>query len=305
MPVTPNPQTSSLAVVETVPAATAGFRSHCLGDAYHIRFAGVSDLVRAAAVGADRGDLHRFDFTDSYFIGREFGGFADVVKACESTWQFGCDRVEELSRELEREELPRPTVVRRRRVWDEHAGDEIDVDRWKAGEPFFRETTKVRTTGPRVIRFLVQLGANSYMGSDDLFWRGALAVTLARLVEDAGYRTEIHAFCMVEQLVIERGAPGHVTTSLELKGAGDALDVSSLVNVTSGWFYRTAMFAAWTVPNKRLCSHLGVTVEQSSPKAVEYLAAGARPWVIADVYNKAGCVALARELLAELVAESK
>jgi len=287
-------------VVEILPAATAGFPSYCHGNAYRLRFAGASDMVRVAAAGVNRRECRlNLDVTDAGWIGRKFNDFGDVVKSVEGTWQAGCDRVEELARELEREELPRPTVVRRRRVWDEFAGDEIDVDRWKAGEPFFRETTKVRASGPRVISLLAQLGANSHMESEAIFWRGALAVTLARIVEDAGYRSEISTFAMTP------GAPQHVLTTCELKGAGDALDVSSLVNVTSGWFFRTVMFASWTAPGKALEDCLGSMLEYAPAKAVEYLAGNARPWVIANVYNKASAVALAKTYLAQLVAESK
>jgi hypothetical protein len=292
-------------VIEKIPAASIGMGQWGSVDAYHFRYTGAADMVRIAELGADRRELHDFSYfySDPDWIGRKFSNFAEIVKAVDGTWKEGCARVEEMSRELESEELPRPTVIKRRRVWDEYAGDEICIDRYRSGDPFFRDNLKVRSPGPRLINFLVQLGANSERASDDLFWRGALAITLARIVEDAGYRSEITAFATVKHGVENPSCP-HILTTCELKGAGDSLDISSLVNVTSGWFFRTVMFASWTAPGEVLDDHLG-SMKEATPEVVEYLASGARPWVISGIYNKRAALARARELLAELVKESR
>ncbi len=294
------------AVVRVVPSELLGFgRKARLWQrstpfAYHIEFNGVGDMVRLATEGASRSDLYSFDFfSDPVWIGREFKTFAEIVKATDTVWTHGVDRVEEMSRELEREELPKPTVIKRRRVWDEAAGDEIDFDRYRAADPYFRDTTRTRTNGPRVITIIIQLGQNAWMDSDALFWRGALAITLARIVEDAGYRTEIIAFTAGEGTTTNPNV-GNVLSSVRLKEAGDTLDLPSLVNVTSGWFFRTVTFASWTVPGEVLSFGLGSMVE-ATPEMVEFLAPGARPWVVSGVYDKETSLKLARELLATLV----
>lgn len=272
-------------------------------ETHHIEFTGIGDMVRVAMEGANSG-LYEFDFfDDADWIGRKFASFDDIRAAVDGTWAYGVDTVEEMSRELEREELPRPTVIKRRRVWDDYAGDEIDVDRYRSADPFFRTNSRVSTPGPRLITFLVQLGANAFMDSLALFWRGALATTLARIVEDAGYRTEIVGFTMNEHTTTNPQC-GNTVTTFRLKEAGDMLDVGSLVNATSGWFFRTVTFAAWTVPGERLNYGLGHMVE-ATPEIVEYIAPNARPWLISGVYNKAAALALAREKLATLVHESR
>jgi hypothetical protein len=269
-------------------------------ETYHIEFNGVGDMVRLATEGAGRTDLYPFNFFNrAEFVGRNFSTFAEIVKATDNVWTLGVDRVEEMSRELEREELPRPTVIKRRRVWDETAGDEIDFDRYRAADPYFRDSKRQHASGPRVITIIIQLGQNAGMKSDDLFWRGALAITLARIVEDAGYRTEIIAFTSGAGTT-QNPQCGNVLSSVRLKEAGDMLDVSSLVNVTSGWFFRTVSFASWTVPGERLSEGLGSMIE-ATPEMVAYLAPGARPWVVSGVYNKENSLRLARELLATLV----
>lgn len=289
--------------VRIIPSDTVGFWDG--QSTYHLDFAGAGEMVRVAEAGFPRTDLHDFSYmtSDAGWIGRPFGTFGDIVKAVDGTWSFGVDRVEEMARELQREELPRPTVVKRRRVWDDFAGDEIDVDRYRSGDPYYRDNARVRTNGPKLISFLVQLGANSWMASDDLFWRGALAITLARIVEDAGYRTEISAFATTAGCTSNWKVP-NILTTCNLKQAGDALDVGSLVNVTSGWFFRTVMFCSWTAPGEYLVDGLG-SMKEANEKVVSYLSPGARPWVIASVYNKESCLALARKYLAQLVLESK
>lgn len=273
------------------------------GNAYHIAFDGAGDMVRTAMAGADRRDLYDFHFFNrAGFIGRDFSTFEEITRAVDSMWTHGIDRIEEMSRELERENLPKPTVVRRRRVWDDYAGDEIDVDRYRSADPYFRDTVRARTSGPRLISFLVQLGQNAWMESDALFWRGALAITLARIIEDAGYRSEITAFTMGANTV--SGPTPHVLSSVRLKEAGDPLDIGSLVNVTSGWFFRTVMFASWTAPGEKLNGGLGQMVE-AGPKAVEFLAPQSKPWLISAAYDKESALALARKLLAELVHENR
>lgn len=284
------------------PSPDMGFDAHCSRyspEAYHVHFAGLGDMVRVATAGAARGDLFKFDFfSDPAWIGRKFFTFDDIVKATDSTWPEGVDRVEEMSRELEREQLPRPTVIKRRRVWNDYAGDEIDVDRYRSGEPFFRDQVRQQTPGPKVITFLVQVGQNAFMDSEKLFWRGALAVTLARICEDAGYRTEITAFEMGARTIAAKCS--NLITSVNLKGAADALDVSSLVNATSGWFFRTVVFASFTAAGERLNSGLGSN-QEATDKTVEFLSPGSRPWLVSGVYDKASSLKLARELLQTLV----
>lgn len=277
-------------------------------ETWHIDFTGIGDMVRVAMEGAERG-LYEFSFFEhDDWIGRKFRTLDDIRAAVDGTWAHGVDTVEALSRELEKEELPRPTVIRRRRVWDDYAGDEIDVDRYRAAEPYFRTNARVSTPGPRLITLLVQLGANSFMDSLSLFWRGALATTLARIVEDAGYRVEIVGFTMNESTTTNPQC-GNTVTTFRLKESGDSLHVSSLVNATSGWFFRTVTFAAWTVPGERLSFGLGHMVE-ATPEVVDYIAGhgslgSAKPWVISGVYDKDAAVKLARELLATLVNESR
>lgn len=272
-------------------------------ETHHIEFTGIGDMVRVAMEGAVSG-VYEFDFfNDADWIGRRFNSYTDITKAVDSVWTEGVDTVEDMSRELEREELPRPTVIKRRRVWDDYAGDEIDVDRYRSADPFFRTNARVSTPGPRVITFLVQLGANAYRDSLSLFWRGALATTLARIVEDAGYRTEIIGFTMCESTTTNPQC-GNTLTTFRLKEAGDMLDVGALVNATSGWFFRTVTFAAWATPGERLSYGLGHMVE-ATPEVVEYIAPNARPWLISGVYDKEASLKLARELLATLVHESR
>lgn len=301
---------SASAVLRRIDSRLCGFGkskgrsawSQVTPETHHISFDGLGDMVRVS-LEACRESSYQFDFfNDAGWIGRAFQTFDDIRAAVDGTWTEGVDTVEEMSRELERS-LPTPKTIKRRRVWDDYAGDEIDVDRFRSADPFFRTNERRLTNGPRVISLLIQLGANAFRDSFSLFWRGALAITLARMLEDAGYRTEIVGFTMCESTTTNPQC-GNTLTTFRLKEAGDMLDVGSLVNATSGWFFRTVTFAAWSTPREQLSYGLGHMVE-ATPEVVEYIAPGARPWLVSGVYSREEAVGLARGLLATLDTESR
>ncbi len=268
-----------------------------------VEFDSPGDMVRAAKIGLARGD-HQFNhMTDAEWIGRKFNDFDDVVAACDTNWAEGVDRVEEMVHAIEREDLPRPTVIKRRRVWDEFAGDEIDVDRYRAADPYFRTNARLRTPGPRVITMLTQINQNGGATSEQIFWRGALTVALARIVEDAGYRTEISAFVLSERCLANYHVPDYAM-ALRLKSADNPLDIGGLVNATSGWFFRTVEFASRTATGRTLNEGLG-RMREAGRATCEFLAPAASPWLIGGVYDMASAVRLARQLLQTLVIDSR
>lgn len=296
---------SDNAVCELKPSESLGFPVYQSGrtperNAWAIRFNGAGDMVRECREAVQtRPDLVVFDLEESDWIGRKFNDWNDVVRAVEGTWAEGVDRIEELSRELEREQLPRPTVIKRRRVWDEYAGDEVDIDRWRAADPYYRTNHRVRSTGPRVITILSEVGQNSHYASESLFWRGAVTVTLARMIEDAGYRAEIVGVGMTSGTYVDSNNPD-VMISVNIKGASDALDVGMIANITSGWYFRTVYFGAMLTPRIQCNSSLGRMINVTD-QAVEYLSPQSRPWVVSGVYDKPSALALARKFLSELI----
>lgn len=284
-------------LIKDIDAAQIGMR----GKARVIEFDGLAEMVRASvAATKTHAGLMTFGLEEADWIGRRFGSWDEVTKAVDGTWQQGVDRIEELAAIIGREQLPRPTVIKRRRVWNDSAGADVCIDRYRAGDPFRREPHRVRTPGPRVVTILTQCGQNCNMSSDSLFWRGALAVVLSRMVEDAGYRAEIKAFTQAESTWSDGT---NMLSPVVLKGAADHLDIASLANATSGWFFRTVTFASWLTPGKSLSYGLG-RQKELTPEASAYMAGNAWRWEVTRVYDQTSAVALARKLLAELVLQA-
>lgn len=283
--------------IREIPAASLGM----YGLARVMEFDGLAEMVREAAGAVTKhAHLATFDLYDHQWIGRKFAGWDDVIKAVDGTWTEGVDKIEELAARIGRENLPRPTVIRRRREWNDIGGAEVCLDRYRAGDPFRRDAVKVRTHGPRVITLLTQVGENCDMSSEALFWRGALAVVLARMIEDAGYRAEIKAFSQVERTWADGTG---LLNPVVLKEAGDPLDIGSLANATSGWFFRTVSFASFLIPGKPLSWGLGRAINMT-PEAAAFMCGDAHRWELNGVFNMDTAVKLARKLLQQLVLEA-
>lgn len=273
-----------------------------------LSFGGIGDMVRAAAPSVES-NFHNFRqtfFGNPEWVGREFRTFDDVIKAVDSTWNEGVADVDRMAGELERS-LPAPVEVKRRRVWNEDAGDEIDVDRYRHAEPFFRDNAKRPQVGPRVVSLLVQVGNNCQFSSESLKWRGAACVALARVLEAAGYSSEIQCFSLAARAaspIIRADVDGaNIATVCNLKNAGDALDISALVNATSGWYFRTVVFGSYVVLNRRLDSVLGFMQEANDATAA-FLSRGVKPWLVSGVYDYRSALALAARYL-ETLTEGK
>lgn len=298
------PDTTYCQVTETLGSACGFERGAARRNTVHATFAGVGDLVRAAEKSLPRTDLHDMKVTlleDPAWIGRTFKNFDEVKAATDSTWKEGVDDVERMAQALERN-LPAPLEVKRRRVWDGYAGDEVCVDRYRHGEDFFRTNARRPQVGPRLISLLVELGQNSDRSSESMKWRGAATVALARILENAGYRAEIRAFVMIDSGILPTSGSNeyeNMTVTCELKEAGDSLDISALVNATSGWFFRTAVFASFGVYGKPLESSLG-RMQEANAVSLQYFARNPAAWLVSRVYNEASAMRLATALLEQL-----
>lgn len=120
-------------------------------------------------------------------------------------------------------------------------GDEIDFERMRQGyTDFWRTTTREESTGPATMTVVIDTSTPSNKNSDDILWRGAVGIALAKILEEKGWGVEIW---VVNGSTLYMGEDTSVYTACCLKKPGDPLDVSTLINTVSGWFYRTAIFA--------------------------------------------------------------
>lgn len=151
-------------------------------------------------------------------------------------WPEGRDAIRMLYDQIRREQM-QPRVVRRQRVWSADHGDAVDVDRLRAGQPFWESSHREAMHGSPVIRLVCQVAAAGFRDGASVFVRGACTAVLADILEDAGYRTEID---VVRHVTFDCETTR--TYSVTVKRASEPLDLDRIIIGTSPWFYRTVMF---------------------------------------------------------------
>ena len=187
------------------------------------------------------------------FVGRDMSTNAKR-KAIEA-YEHGLRVLDESRDEVRGIELPRPKTRSRRARFDEFNGDEICLDRLRSGAPYWRTTRRESTTGAQNLTIAIDIAANGAATSRSIAWRGVAGILIAELLESSGIRVELWAF--------ERSARAYTngndfTNLIKLKSADCPLDLVSLVNATSGWFFRSfgfyslALSAAGSTPSPGL-----------------------------------------------------
>ena len=159
-------------------------------------------------------------------------------------WPEGEEILKAMIEDLKGEDLPEPEDRVRRVNFDENDGDEIDFDRLRAGQEFWRKSKRESNRGPQTLTIFTDMSAPCGEKSEDLLWRGAAAIALTYLLEAHGYRVELWVTGGSD--VLERNKHA-ISTAIKLKGTSDPLDANSLVAAVSGWFFRTAIFREWEV----------------------------------------------------------
>lgn len=228
--------------------------------AEHRLFESLEDMLNA--VQANSGNhqaISRWNgnSTDGEWVGRQFTTVQSMVSAARTTWEKGLEIIERMGRQLDDACLPKPVSRKRRMQHRYDDGDELDFDRLRGGQEFWRSSKRRTVHGSAAITILVDVGANCHVDHDDILWRGAAAVCLTKILEKAGYRVELHAYQYAKDLYTDDGDGSNTVC---LKRTQDPIDISTLVNCVSGWFFRTAFFQAMCMSksgNRPVTSHLG------------------------------------------------
>lgn len=204
----------------------------------------LAELLAIADKAFNTSKKHRDDCeikTNSGFFGRSFESWADVVQKSAEAWPEGIEMMENIISQLEHLQLPTPKSHRKRLKWSEDGGDEIDLDRLRSGTAFWRTTVREEARGQQLVSIFVNIGGSWQMAAKDLMWRGAAAIVLADILENAGYQVELYAVDSVYGAYTN--GDGNLKM-VRLKEAGSPVDRATLVNAVSGWFFRTVWFQA-------------------------------------------------------------
>jgi hypothetical protein len=266
-------------------------------------FDSLDEFVRfAQAVPEHRLVSHDWP-TRSSFSGRSFSGWPEVYKATREAWAEGLEVLDRMLTDLADAKLPKPTSRKRKPRFRDDDGDEVDFDRLRCGQSFWRTTRRQSTKGPATITILVDVAANCHVKHEDILWRGAAAVALTKLLEEAGYRVELWAVDMSESLWSNR-SKGHCDTAglmaVRLKAPGDALDVSTLISAVSGWAFRTVYFRSMCCEGKKRIDDALGYARAPSAADIAQITPDAKAVLIAHAFDYGEAVRQVREQLAKL-----
>lgn len=221
-----------------------------------------------------------------------------VAAAATSTWADGVETLERIAQRLRDAAMPAPRRRTRRPRFDECNGDEVDTDRLRSGQAFWRTTSRETTSGPATITIVSDMATPGSRSGEELFWRGAAAVVLAEMLEAAGYRVELWAANHVSGCYF--GADSKLLIGVCLKRTGETLDRATLAAALSAWFYRTVNFQSRHA--------YGNYTESARPERIEtwqteILTSDPNCVVMRDVWTESDAAELIRKTLASLQAK--
>jgi hypothetical protein len=257
----------------------------------------VGELVEfAKAVPQHR--YHAFDHANaehSSFTGRRFADWSAVWQATQTAWQDGIAVLERMLAEISDAVLPKPVSRKRKSQFREDDGDELDYDRLRTGQAFWRTTRRTNTKGPATITVLVDVCANARVNHTDILWRGAAAIALTKILEQAGYRVELWA---VEKTRGLWGARGEIDgmQAVCLKRPSDVLDCSTLIGAVSAWFFRTVLFRVDCCGQHQIDSGLGHHAVPNS-NDLDEITPDRNRHLVADAFTYDAAVAKVRQVL--------
>lgn len=169
------------------------------------------------------------------WVGRKMGNANHARKLANEVWEEGLRLFDDAKSKLSSRMLPTPKTRRRRARFDEFNGDEVCVDRLRAGAPFWRTTSRDMTSGPTTLTIAVHTTAPAVLSSEDLNWRGVVSAVLCELLETAGYRVKIVLYDYGRQVYKDDFS---ALTTLTVKEFDEPLDSAGLIAATSGWMFR-------------------------------------------------------------------
>ncbi|MGD0653123.1 MAG: hypothetical protein ABSA16_02155 [Thermoguttaceae bacterium] len=240
------------------------------------------------------------------FTGRRFSDWAEVYKATREAWPEGIEVLEKMLTDFGGTELPKPVSRKRKMRFAEDDGDELDYDRLRSGQAFWRYTRRANTKGPATITIMVDVAANCHVNHQDILWRGAAAVALTKILEEAGYRVELW---LIDKTVgvwskNDRKYDIDAMHAVCLKRPSDVLDTSTLISAVSGWCFRTVFFRACCAGSHYIDSGLG-HAQLPNNNDLDEVSRDAKRILIAGVWNYEDAVELIKNTINSITTNNK
>lgn len=207
--------------------------------------ASVTEMVECASKWAQQPNAARMDFeTEAKWMGHEelVGGWPAFHRIFKAPWAKGMALLSDMQRRIRDLELPMPTSRKRRRAFNEVAGD-VDVDKVMRGDlDVYSDPMRRDISTPAILRMVVPAGFHCGMKAEDIIWTAVAVAAVTDLLENSGRQVEL-ILAKANRNTYDWPSPinrfGFTTI---VKNASDPLNLAVLVNILSPWFYRTACF---------------------------------------------------------------
>lgn len=231
------------------------------------------------------------------FVGRRFLSGKHAVAAAAEVWKAGLDEIESMIAELSTD-LPAPVSRRRKPKWLADDGSDICLDRLRAGQEYWREARRQVSHGVNTITIITNMATSAAVKSNKILWRGAAAVAVTHLLEEAGYRVElIAASCVQNNLsAAKNGGPGHTIHAITLKQPEQPVDLATLTNWVSGWAYRTVWWMWKNCHGVPTCTY-GQPAEPDQPGFKNALTTDRCAYVVTGVWDRHAAIRSAKSIL--------
>ena len=259
-------------------------------------FDSVEDILTACGKARPSKILDGASLYRESWVGRDFTSWQDVYSSARQPWDEGVEIVERMVAELESIGLPKPKSRKRKSRFSEDDGDELDYDRLRTGQAFWRRCQRENMAGPQTVTLVVDVSTRGSVAHEDILWRGAAAIAITKVLEEAGFRVEL----WMARCSNKYGRDGLGTVvGVNLKRAGDPLDIATLIAAVSGWFFRSVVIKSETIHATPRNHGLG---NPRMPTEAERLEITGTPdsVLVANVYDEYAATWLAKSIIKRL-----
>jgi hypothetical protein len=221
---------------------------------------------KAKRANLDRSWIGEGTIKKSFYLGR-LKSLESLEKLHHKGWADGSKKAMALATGL-MEKVVEPVGIRRRIRWGDD-GDEFDRERMLDGhlETAWRTSARALAVATPIINIAVGWGGNCDLSHEQLFWSGASALALIRILENAGYQTSLTAICANDM----HSNDEHIAICARIKQAGEYLRSDAVASIIChGATFRTYLFAGYCASPFTMPSGLGhnCSVDRVIPAAI-------------------------------------
>ncbi len=236
----------------------------------------------------------------SFYLGR-LKNMESLEKMHRKGWAHGAQKAMVLADGL-LDSVSQPKGIRRKLRWADD-GDEFDRERLIDGhlDSCWRTSKRQYAVATPIINIAVAWGGNANLSHEQLFWSGASALALCRVLENAGYQTSLTAICANDM----HGEDQHLALCCRVKQAGEYLRPDAVASIIcQAATFRTYLFAAYVASPFRMPEGLGhnCRVDRVIPAAIESGVLEAPQVLLPDAYSEQDARGSIQNALEELQA---